>query len=147
MLSLKPKSLFVQNVLNRLKQATTFWLFRLMIGITIASIAVIPVLQLTVENLPKSVWSIVWVLLIAIVFVYLVTLVNGTWDEQKRRIQVDPLVILMMIIVITAGCAAYCQDILFNEGEIPYITYLAIAVIILLATLFTNIAEKRMDEM
>ena len=98
MLSLKPKSLFVQNVLNRLKQATTFWLFRLMIGITIASIAVIPVLQLTVENLPKSVWSIVWVLLIAIVFVYLVTLVNGTWDEQKRRIQVDPLVILMMII-------------------------------------------------
>ena len=103
MLSLKPKSLFVQNVLNRLKQATTFWLFRLMIGITIASIAVIPVLQLTVENLPKSVWSIVWVLLIAIVFVYLVTLVNGTWDEQKRRIQVDPLVILMMIIVITAS--------------------------------------------
>jgi len=144
MLQLKKGSLFGLKNRIRLQQATTFWFFRLIAGATLAGVVVIPILRLMMSDLPMAVWSIEGVLLVALVFVYLVTLVNGKWDEKNHRLQVDPLVTLMMISVVIAGLIAFCQDVLSDDGVMTYATYVVIAVLVLLSVLITSIIEKKL---
>lgn len=129
--------------LMRMQQATTLRLFRALAALSGIGLLGLLSVELWVVDLPAADWLIEWLLLGVTAYVYVVALINGVWDAQKQRMELDPMISLLIIALLMLLAVAYIRTAIYGEvTRMPYYEVLGIAVAILLATTLIAYIER-----
>lgn len=134
----------VIQALDTLRKATTAWLFRVLLVLTIVGAITLLVLDV-VKDVAFAVWYIEFLLIALLVFMLIITLINGKWNENTQSMEVEPVINLLMIGLLMLVVAAYICDVILHEDSVrPYLEALGVAVIVLVATSLIAWMDRKM---
>ena len=138
----RPASL--HPVVSKLHHAARSWLLMALMAIALLGAAVLLVLQLFVGHIPFSAWLVVLLLLGLVVFVYIITLIAGHWDVRTQRMQLDPMISLLVMALFLLIIVAWVRTTFLGEQTWwPYLDALGVAIALLLATTLIAFIERR----
>ena len=126
----------------------TFWLIRLMWAINIMTIFVLIMLDVYGFLPPISPWIIMAIQFALLLFIYPITFFTGSWDLQTHRIEVDPMISLLLLALLHLVGLAHYRSIFWGETGIkPYIAPLCIAVAMLIATSISYLLSRKNERL
>lgn len=132
----------VSHLLNTIRRATTAWLFRVFLVITIGCGLTIMVLEVT-KDVTFKVWYIELLLIALLGFMLIITMINGKWNEETQCMEVEPVINMLMIGLLLLLAAAYIFDVILEEHSmLPYWEALGVAVAVLVATSLIALMER-----
>lgn len=135
------------RLMDKVSQATTCWLVKGMLIANIFLIVLILIIDIVITNMPYSVWYISLVFIVLLGLVFFITMINGRWNATKQRMEIDPLISILMIALAFSGIVAFYQSVFGGEEGIqPYLEPLGIALAILLATSITYVLERKNEK-
>lgn len=128
--------------MEKMKKATSLWLFRIFAALSLLGLASLLVLELF-STLGQEVWLIEFLLVGLTAYVYVIALINGHWCEQKHRFELDPTISLLMLALLLLLVVACIRTLVFHESSlIPYWEVMGVALMILLATTLVAFIER-----
>ncbi len=127
---------------------STFWLIRLMWGINIVTIIALIILDACHFLFPFSPWIIILVQFALLICIYFITLFTGSWNLRNHRIEVDPMISLLLLALLYLVGLAHYRSILEGETGIkPYIAPVCIAIAMLIATSISYLLGRKNERL
>lgn len=125
-----------ESVWLKLKAASGFWLFRLVLLVAVLMFFCALILPMTCEiELPSNSYTAPMALVMLSGVIFLVIVIGGRWDKASRKYSLDPLVeILLTALVLSSSISFY--EVIFGilKGWESFIEPWGIATAVLLAT-------------
>lgn len=129
-------NMLVYRVIDKMIQATSNRLVKGMIFANVFLVILIAWIDITTKDMSYEVWYLSLVFMVLLGMVYLVTILKGRWNSQKKRIQNSRLITISMLLLITSGILAFYQNVFIGiVGLQAYTESLAIAGIFVMATI------------
>lgn len=131
-----------QSTWEKIKDCMHFWLLKVILGLFVASVIAVVVLQMAGIGLPANIWIGPIILAVLFFLTYLVAYLGGGWDEDEKNFDMDPLITILMAALVLSGAITFYQVVWGGEaGWGPYFEPLGIAIAVLLATGVAHILE------
>lgn len=129
---------------ERLQQVTTCSMVRGIVVVNIGIVFLIPILDMILVNMSHNIGFLSLIFIGLCVYVFVITWMCGHWNEQKKRMQLSPI-ISMMIVALSVSCLiAFYQDFYEGiDGWEPYLLSMVFAVLVLLIALLIRILEYK----
>ncbi len=131
------------SIVNRLRHASTFWLIRVLwVMETLACFALL-ILDILMDDLALS-YALILIFGLGVILVtYLVVTIAGEWHSMPRRMHLDVLNTIILILFSLSGCVA-CYLVLFLHwrGILPYFGVIIIGSTLLSATIITSLFQR-----
>ncbi len=80
-----------ESTWDKIKDCMHYWLIKLILGLFVASIAAIIILNATGVEMPTNVWIGPVILVVLFFLTYMVAYLGGDWDDEERKFDMDPL--------------------------------------------------------
>ena len=136
-----------QSFIDKVQQVTTS---RLLKGMAIANVVVLFIFLLCdlftgCVTCASGIILIIFMLLL--LFVFIVVYLGGRWNESKERMEINPLITILVVALSCSCLVSYYQDMIIGEeGLYPYFEPLGIALALLLAIGVTSLLERKNDK-
>lgn len=131
------------SIVNRLRHASTFWLIRVLwVMETLACFALL-ISDILMDDLALS-YALILIFGLGVILVtYLVVTIAGDWHSMPRRMHLDVLNTIILILFALSGCIA-CYLVLFLHwrGILPYFGVIVIGSTLLSATIITSLFQR-----
>lgn len=131
------------SLVNRLRHASTFWLLRVLwVMETLACFGLL-ISDIIMDDLSLS-YALILIFGLGVILVtYVVVGIAGKWHGMPRRMQLDTLNTIILILFALSGCVA-CYLVLFLHwrGVMPYFGVIIIGSTILSATIITSLLQR-----
>ena len=129
---------------EKMQQVVTCKMMRGMILLSVLLLLLIPILDMILLDLSHRVS---WLLLLSIAlcaYVFVIVWVSGHWNEQKQRMQLSPILSVLIVILLFSCVIAFLQNVF---GGVPgwnaYIFPLCIATTTMVMAIIIGILERR----
>ncbi len=128
---------------DRMKKATHWWLLRILALLVALGCLTFVCIELFVGYVPLSAWMIVLLMAGLTAYVYVVVLINGHWNEQRHRMELDPIISLLILAMLLLIVVAWVRTMLLGEQSwLPYLDALGVGLAVLLATTLIAFIER-----
>ena len=129
-------NMLVHSVIDKLIQAGSSRLVKVLIFANVFIVILVALIDMTTHDMSYEVWYISLVFMVLFGIVYLVTILKGRWNTQKKCIENSRLITISMLLLMASGILAFYQNVFIGiVGLQAYAESLAIAGIIVLATI------------
>lgn len=136
-----------ESTWDKIKDCMHYWLIKLILGLFVASIAAIIILNATGVEMPTNVWIGPVILVVLFFLTYLVAYLGGDWDDEERKFDMDPLITILLAALVLSGAISFYQGVFGGEiGFTPYFEPVGIAFAVLLATGVAHVLEARNEK-
>ncbi|MBR1792544.1 MAG: calcium-translocating P-type ATPase, PMCA-type [Bacteroidales bacterium] len=136
-----------QSTWDKIKDCMHFWLLKTILGLFIAAIAVVIILNINGVAMPGEVWLAPVILAVLFFITYLVAYLGGEWDSEERKFDMDPLITILLAALVLSGAISFYQGVFGGEsGFTPYFEPVGIAFAVLLATGVAHILEAKNEK-
>ena len=136
-----------ESTWDTIKDCMHYWLIKLILGLFVASIAAIIILNATGVEMPTNVWIGPVILVVLFFLTYLVAYLGGDWDDEERKFDMDPLITILLAALVLSGAISFYQGVFGGEiGFTPYFEPVGIAFAVLLATGVAHVLEARNEK-
>ncbi|KWW30766.1 MAG: Ca2+-transporting ATPase [bacterium P3] len=136
-----------ESTWDKIKDCMHYWLIKLILGLFVASIAAIIILNVTGVEMPTNVWIGPVILVVLFFLTYLVAYLGGDWDDEERKFDMDPLITILLAALVLSGAISFYQGVFGGEaGFTPYFEPVGIAFAVLLATGVAHVLEARNEK-
>lgn len=123
------------SLTDKISWVNQSWQIRLLLGINFSILLFISFVKMMRISILYDMWTILLIFTVLLVFSYLVILMSAHWNEGMRRLEIDPLVNVWILLLGISGIITSHQNVYNNEvGFAPYIPILTIAIVLLLMT-------------
>lgn len=128
--------MLVHSVIDKMIQAGSSRLVKGMIFANVFLVILIALIDISTHDMSYEVWYLSLVFMILLGIVYLVTILKGRWNTQKKRIENSRLITISLLLLIASGILAFYQNVFIGiVGLQAYAESFAIAGILVLATI------------
>ena len=129
---------------ERLQQVATCTMMRVVVLLNLVLLLLILVLDMVLLDMSHRVS---WLLLLSIAlcaYVFVIVWVSGHWNEQKQRMQLSPILSVLIVILLFSCVLAFLQH-MFAEVSVlsAYIFPLCIATTTLIMAIIIGVLERR----
>ena len=129
---------------ERLQQVATCTMMRVVVLLNLVLLLLILVLDMVLLDMSHRVS---WLLLLSIAlcaYVVVIVWVSGHWNEQKQRMQLSPILSVLIVILLFSCVLAFLQH-MFAEVSVlsAYIFPLCIATTTLIMAIIIGVLERR----
>ena len=136
-----------QSTWDKIKDCMHYWLLKLILGLFVASIIAVLILNTVGVGMPTNVWIGPIILAVLFFLTYLVAYLGGDWDDEERKFDMDPLITILLAALVLSGAISFYQGVFGGEaGFTPYFEPVGIAFAVLLATGVAHVLEARNEK-
>ena len=96
-----------ESTWDKIKDCMHYWLIKLILGLFVASIAAIIILNATGVEMPTNVWIGPVILVVLFFLTYLVAYLGGDWDDEERKFDMDPLITILLAALVLSGAISF----------------------------------------
>ncbi len=136
-----------ETLWQKLKHCIHFWLLKvdsILLFITLTLAILLPTTGVYVH---EGLWIAPLVVLVLFAITYIVVFLGGKWDEQERKMRMDPLFSILLFALLLSGGISFYQGVFAGiKGWHPYLEPLGIAMAVLLATAVAYILETQNEK-
>ena len=129
---------------ERLQQVATCTMMRGMILLNVVLLLLILILDIVLMDMSQRVCLFLLLFVALCIYVFLITWISGHWNEQKQRMQLSPILSVLIVILLFSCVLAFLQH-MFAEVSVlsAYIFPLCIATTTLIMAIIIGILERR----
>ena len=129
---------------ERLQQVATCTMMRVVVLLNLVLLLLILVLDMVLLDMSHRVS---WLLLLSIAlcaYVFVIVWVSGHWNEQKQRMQLSPILSVLIVILLFSCVLAFLQHMYAEVSVLSaYIFPLCIATTTLIMAIIIGVLERR----
>ena len=107
-----------QEFFDKNQQTATSWLVRGVYVFIVALLFILPLYDLFTGNMAYSVWTMLIVATLVLIFEYIVIFLTGKWNDGKQLMEIPVSSIVWIVLLILACCVAFLLDFLQNQSYI-----------------------------
>ena len=137
-----------QEFFDKIQQTATSWLVRGVYVFIVALLFILPLYDLFTGNMAYSVWTMLIVATLVLIFEYIVIFLTGKWNEGKQLMEIPVSSIVWIVLLILACCVAFLLDFFIKSILHPYLIPVVIAILgsIIFFIRERHIKSKKMDK-
>ena len=133
-----------QSFMERLQNVVSCRLIRGIIIVNIAMLFLLLFCDLFTGQVTCSNCSILVVAMLLLLLVFIVVYLIGNWNEKKQRMEVSPMIAILIFVLAVSSIVAYYQNIFMDKHVCEcYFEPFGIAIVVLLATLVISIVKRK----
>ena len=129
---------------EKMQQVVTCKMMRGMILLSVLLLLLIPILDMILLDMSHRVS---WLLLLCIglcAYVFVIVWVSGHWNEQKQRMQLSPILSILVVILLFSCVIAFLQHMFGGvPGWSAYVFPLCIATTTMVMAIIIGVLERR----
>ena len=129
---------------EKMQQVVTCKMMRGMILLSVLLLLLIPILDMILLDMSHRVS---WLLLLSIAlcaYVFVIVWVSGHWNEQKQRMQLSPILSILIVLLIVSCMIAFVQHMFGGmPGWSAYVFPLCIATTTMVMAIIIGVLERR----
>lgn len=118
-----------QEFFDKIQQTATSWLVRGVYVFIVALLFILPLYDLFTGNMAYSVWTMLIVATLVLIFEYIVILLTGKWNDGKQLMEIPVSSIVWIVLLILACCVAFLLDFFTKSILHPYLIPVVIAIL------------------
>ena len=118
-----------QEFFDKIQQTSTSWLVRGVYVFIVALLFILPLYDLFTGNMAYSVWTMLIVATIVLIFEYIVIYFTGKWNDGKQLMEIPVSSIVWIVLLILACCVAFLLDFFIKSILHPYLIPVVIAIL------------------
>jgi hypothetical protein len=118
-----------QEFFDKIQQTSTSWLVRGVYVFIVALLFILPLYDLFTGNMAYSVWTMLIVATIVLIFEYIVIYFTGKWNDGKQLMEIPVSSIVWIVLLMLACCVAFFLDFFIHSILHPYLIPVLIAII------------------
>ena len=132
------------SLYERLQQVATCTMMRGMILLNVVLLLLILILDIVLMDMSQRVCLLLLLFVALCIYVFLITWISGHWNEQKQRMQLSPILSVLIVILLFSCVLAFLQH-MFAEVSVwsAYIYPLCIATTTLVMAIIIGVLERR----
>ena len=129
---------------ERLQQVATCTMMRVVVLLNLVLLLLILVLDMVLLDMSHRVCVLLLLFVALCCYVFLITWISGHWNEQKQRMQLSPILSVLIVILLFSCVLAFLQH-MFAEVSVlsAYIFPLCIATTTLIMAIIIGVLERR----
>ena len=139
-----------QEFFDKIQQTSTSWLVRGVYVFIVALLFILPLYDLFTGNMAYSVWTMLIVATIVLIFEYIVIYFTGKWNNGKQLMEIPVSSIVWIVLLMLACCVAFFLDFFIHSILHPYLIPVLIAIIgsiiFLIHERFHHIKSTKIDK-
>ena len=129
---------------ERLQQVATCTMMRVVVLLNLVLLLLILVVDMVLLDMSHRVCVLLLLFVALCCYVFLITWISGHWNEQKQRMQLSPILSILVVILLFSCVIAFWQHV---YGGVPgwsaYIFPLCIATTTMIMAIIIGILERR----
>ena len=129
---------------EKMQQVVTCKMMRGMILLSVLLLLLIPILDMVLLDMSHRVS---WLLLLSIAlcaYVFVIVWVSGHWNEQKQRMQLSPILSILILLLTVSCVIAFVQHMFGGvPGWSAYVFPLCIATTTMVMAIIIGVLERR----
>lgn len=129
---------------EKMQQVVTCKMMRGMILLSVLLLLLIPILDMILLDMSHRVS---WLLLLSIAlcaYVFVIVWVSGHWNEQKQRMQLSPILSILILLLTVSCMIAFVQHMFGGvPGWSAYVFPLCIATTTMVMAIIIGVLERR----
>ena len=118
-----------QEFFDKIQQTATSWLVRGVYVFIVALLFILPLYDLFTGNMAYSVWTMLIVATLVLIFEYIVIFLTGKWNDGKQLMEIPVSSIVWIVLLILACCVAFLLDFFIKSILHPYLIPVVIAIL------------------
>ena len=129
---------------ERLQQVLTCKMLRGMLLLNLGILLMISILDMILRNMSHRVGILLLVFVALGIYVFVITWISGYWNKQTHRMQLSPIISVLIVLLALSCAIAFCQHLFWGvSGVNAYIFPICIALTTLLIAILTGIIHQR----
>ena len=118
-----------QEFFDKIQQTATSWLVRGVYVFIVALLFILPLYDLFTGNMAYSVWTMLIVATLVLIFEYIVIFLTGKWNDGKQLMEIPVSSTVWIGVLMLACCVAFLLDFFTKSILHPYLIPVVIAIL------------------
>ena len=103
---------------ERLQQVATCTMMRVVVLLNLALLLLILVLDMVLLDMSHRVCVLLLLFVALCCYVFLITWISGHWNEQKQRMQLSPILSILVVILLFSCVIAFLQHGVWRSARV-----------------------------
>lgn len=133
-----------ENWIEKIELVSSFWLIKVVNLLALLCVFMLPLLDLLDVPMQESVWSVLIIMPLVLLYVYLIVLLSGHVESKSSRYEVVPIVIVLLVCLLISVSITYYHNLYVSIVDwSSYWNSIALAILVFLLSLILFIIDVR----